>query len=382
MGWAATLVQSLWHSKKKPSAVQLLFNLSLISVSVGAGSLAFNATFMQELVPNRLLRMLVAALTYFVVNTSGLSGVIGLTERLSVWYVWRTSCLWLFPHYMLSASVVTLVEYLMRVVGTEAALLVLAPAYLVYQTFSLHIKRLNEALDRAAQDTKHAEETASLHLRTIRALALAIEAKDQTTAEHLHRVQTYAMGLAEDFGLQPEEMNALRAAAILHDVGKVAVPEQIISKPGQLTPEEFAKMKLHTIVGAEIVTSADFPFAVAPLVRGHHEKWDGSGYPDGLKGEEIPLGARILTAVDCLDALASDRQYRRAMPLDKAMSIIAAESGRFRSPSRRGAPPTVPRTRKLGQEHLAAEWRDVLHKRYGGPGPSSRRWVCCRIALH
>jgi putative nucleotidyltransferase with HDIG domain len=145
-------------------------------------------------------------------------------------------------------------------------------------------------------------------------------------------VQTYAIELGKDFDLPPEEMDALRAAAILHDVGKLAVPEYIISKPGKLTPGEFAKMKIHTVVGAEIVESVNFPFAVAPLVRSHHEKWDGSGYPDGLKGEEIPFGARILTAVDCLDALASDRQYRKAMPLDQAMSIIVAESGKSFDP--------------------------------------------------
>ncbi len=127
-------------------------------------------------------------------------------------------------------------------------------------------------------------------------------------------------------------MEALGAAAVLHDVCKLAVPEHIISKPGKLTPDEFAKMKIHTIVGAEIVQSVNFPFEVTPLVRSHHEKWDGTGYPDGLRGEEIPLGARILTAVDCLDALISDRQYRKAMPLDRAMSIIEAESGKSFDP--------------------------------------------------
>jgi putative nucleotidyltransferase with HDIG domain len=149
---------------------------------------------------------------------------------------------------------------------------------------------------------------------------------------HLHRVQTYAIELGKDFGLSPGEMEGLQAAAILHDVGKLAVPEHIISKPGKLTPDEFAKMKIHTVVGAEIVERVNFPFVVAPLVRSHHEKWDGSGYPDGLKGEEIPIGARILSAVDCLDALASDRQYRKAMPIEKAMSIIVAESGKAFDP--------------------------------------------------
>jgi diguanylate cyclase (GGDEF)-like protein/putative nucleotidyltransferase with HDIG domain len=127
-------------------------------------------------------------------------------------------------------------------------------------------------------------------------------------------------------------VHALQAASILHDIGKLAVPDYIISKPGKLTPAEFDKMKVHTVVGAEILEQVAFPYPVAPIVRSHHEKWDGSGYPDGLKAEDIPIGARILSAVDCLDALASDRQYRRALPLDEAMNYVAGLSGRSFDP--------------------------------------------------
>ena len=124
----------------------------------------------------------------------------------------------------------------------------------------------------------------------------------------------------------------MHAAALLHDIGKLAVPEHIISKPGRLTPEEFEKMKIHTLVGAEILERVRFPYPVVPIVRAHHEKWDGSGYPMGLKGAEIPIGARILSAVDYLDALASDRQYRRALPLRDVMQKLAAESGKSFDP--------------------------------------------------
>src|SRR5438105_9569311 len=168
---------------------------------------------------------------------------------------------------------------------------------------------------------------APLHLRTIEALALAIEAKDHTTHDHLQRVRVYAIEVAKELGVSSAELEALTAAALLHDIGKLAVPEHIISKPGRLTPEEFEKMKIHPLVGAEILEEVKFPYPVVPIVRAHHEKWDGSGYPFGLAGEEIPVGARILTAVDCLDALASDRQYRRALPLDQAMGQLAADAG-------------------------------------------------------
>jgi diguanylate cyclase (GGDEF)-like protein/putative nucleotidyltransferase with HDIG domain len=169
-------------------------------------------------------------------------------------------------------------------------------------------------------------------MRTIEALALAIEAKDHTTHEHLRRVRVYAVEVGKQLGLSERDLEALKAAALLHDIGKLAVPEHIISKPGRLTQEEFEKMKIHPVVGAEILEQVSFPYPVAPIVRAHHEKWDGSGYPYGLRGEEIPIGARILSAVDCLDALASDRQYRRAMSLDDAMNEVVAQAGKSFDP--------------------------------------------------
>src|SRR6185295_2251599 len=182
-------------------------------------------------------------------------------------------------------------------------------------------------LDRLEKEKKHVEDMAGLHLRTIEALALAIEAKDHTTHDHLCRVQVYALEVGREMNLSDLELEALQAAAVLHDIGKLAVPEHIISKPGKLTPEEFEKMKTHPIVGAEILERVAFPYPVVPIVAAHHERWDGAGYHKGLSGEGIPIGARILAAVDCLDALASDRQYRRALPLDEAMEIVKEQSG-------------------------------------------------------
>jgi putative nucleotidyltransferase with HDIG domain len=168
---------------------------------------------------------------------------------------------------------------------------------------------------------------AALHLRTIEGLALAIEAKDQNTHDHLCRVRVYAAGIASELKLSQDEREALMAAALLHDIGKLAVPEYIINKPGRLTPEEFDKIKIHPIVGAEILKRVSFPYPVDPIVRSHHEQWDGCGYPDGLKGEQIPVGARILAVVDCFDALASDRPYRRALTLPDALAHVQRLSG-------------------------------------------------------
>lgn len=332
MGLAATVAQSYGRTRRRPGIIQAVFNCSVITVSIGASAFAFHSPAVGAVIPGELARLMLAASAYFVTNTLPVAAVIALTEPVSLWNVWRQSYAWSFPHHLLGACLVRAVEFFRSFAGFEAGLMILPVVYLVYRTYVMHVRGLQDAVARAEQERRHAEETTNLHLRTIRALALAIEAKDKTTGEHLHRVQTYAVELGKEFGLSPSEMEALTAAAILHDVGKLAVPEWIISKPGKLTPEEFAKMKIHTVVGAEIVQSVNFPFDVTPLVRAHHEKWDGTGYPDGLKGEEIPMGARILTAVDCLDALASDRQYRKALPFDKAMGIVEAESGKSFDP--------------------------------------------------
>src|SRR6185295_15195764 len=182
-------------------------------------------------------------------------------------------------------------------------------------------------IDRIETTNRHAEQMAELHLKTIEALAIAIDAKDEVTPDHVHRVQIYATGLARLFGLSEPELEALKAGALLHDIGKLAVPDYILNKPGPLTPAEFDKMKIHTVVGAEILERVGFPYPVVPVVRHHHERWDGRGYPDGLRGDEIPMTARILTLSDCFDAVREDRNYRKAMTRDEALTMLSEGSG-------------------------------------------------------
>jgi putative nucleotidyltransferase with HDIG domain len=320
IGLVSTLAQFYWKPARRLKLVQLVFNLSHVTVCGAAAYGAYKVVAIYVTHAAGPLALLAAAVTHFLCGTAAMAIIIGLTEDKTIEKVWKESYLWLFPYYLVGAAIAGLVSFLNRHIGWQASLLVLPPIYLLYRSYRLYLGKLEA-------EKVHAEKVSGLHLRTIEALALAIEAKDQTTGEHLQRVRIYAMELARDLGLSEDETEALQAASVLHDIGKLAVPEHIISKPGKLTPAEFEKMKIHPIVGAEILEQVDFPYPVVPIVRAHHEKWDGSGYPNGLRGEEIPIGARILAAVDCLDALASDRQYRRALPLDDAMAKVASEAG-------------------------------------------------------
>jgi diguanylate cyclase (GGDEF)-like protein/putative nucleotidyltransferase with HDIG domain len=204
-------------------------------------------------------------------------------------------------------------------------------AWAIHQAFSLALlsvtifasaQVLVLAWSRLSLKTRETEELSRIHFATAEALATAIDAKDQTTHCHVRRVVIYAAGMGEVLGLSQAEIGALKAGALLHDVGKLAVPAHIINKPGRLTPAEFEKMKLHTTVGAQILSRIDFPYPVTPIVRHHHERWDGLGYPDGLKGEQIPVTARIISVVDCFDSVREDRPFRRGMTRDEAIAFL------------------------------------------------------------
>src|SRR5579862_8782947 len=286
IGLASTLAQFYWKPARRVKLVQLIFNLSQVTVSSAVAYGAYQLIVIYVLHAPGPLALLVAAITHFGCNTAAMSTIIGLTEDKPIFKVWTDVYLWSFPYYMVGAAAAGLVHFLNRHIGWQSSLLVLPPIYLLYRSYRLYLGKLET-------EKQHAEQVSHLHLRTIEALALAIEAKDETTGDHLQRVRIYSMELAKELGLSPDETEALQAASVLHDIGKLAVPEHIISKPGKLTPEEFEKMKIHPIVGAEILEQVDFPYPVAPIVSSHHEKWDGTGYPYGLKGESIPIGARI-----------------------------------------------------------------------------------------
>ena len=207
-----------------------------------------------------------------------------------------------------------------RQFGYEFGLILVPMIVLGNIFFEVHVRRLS-------QKTREIIEASRLHLATVEALATAIDARDQVSVGHVRRTQIFAVGIGTAIGLNDGELNALRAGALLHDIGKLAVPEHILNKPGRLTSAELEKTKIHANVGASILGKVGFPYPVVPTVKHHHEHWDGSGYPDGLCGDRIPITARILAVADAYDALRGARPYRAAVSREDACNFLRSRAG-------------------------------------------------------
>ncbi|HIM52517.1 MAG TPA: HD domain-containing protein [Acidobacteria bacterium] len=328
-----SLVISFWLARRRPDPLRVLFNLSAPALSIWLGANAFfSIAGMRPLVDEGsqlgeiALPLLVFTVVYFLTN-SGLTALAIFFEKSdSPFRIWHKHFRWLSLNYFGGASLAALIVVYTRDIDLVFVGIMTPLLLVLYFTFRTSMARVEDA-------NRHLAELNSLHLSTIETLAMAINAKDQVTHGHVRRVQFYATELARAMGVRDKkEIRAIEEASLLHDMGKLAVPEYILNKPGPLTPAEFEKMKRHTSIGAEILSAIEFPYPVVPIVRHHHESWDGTGYPDGVKGEAIPIGARILSVVDCFDALTSDRPYRPRMPDDRAMQIIADRSGTMYDP--------------------------------------------------
>src|SRR5262249_6952592 len=251
---------------------------------------------------------------------------VGLDTGQSPVNVWRNNFRWLGVGYLGAGSTAFCLILLVQQRSLIAATMVLPLLGIFHLTLRSTFGRLEDA-------KRHLGDMDRLYLSTVETLAMAIDAKDDVTHSHVRRVQAYAVGLARALGVNDEQdVKAIEAAALLHDTGKLAVPEHILNKPGKLTAAEFERVKTHVDVGADILSLVDFPYPVVPIVRAHHENWDGSGYPRGITGADIPIGARILSVVDCFDALTSDRPYRRRMTDAAAIEILLERRGRMYDP--------------------------------------------------
>lgn len=318
------IIVQYWFAGSPRRPRKLLVNLGIESTAAAAATFAFHSV-VPGVASSIAIRLFLAGAAFFVAKTFPAAVITAMEQGTRVGRTWKERYFGSFPHFLIGASAAGFVSIRNSFLHWEACLLIAPILYVLYRAHRLQKSGIEN-------ERRHFLEMREFQLRTIETLALTVEAKDDLMGGHLNRVQIYATELGKDLGLSDLEVEALRAAALLHDIGKLAVPDSILKKPDRLTPQEFTKIKVHPVVGAEILEHAHFPYPVAPIVRAHHEKWEGSGYPDGLKGEKIPIGARILSTVDCLDALISDREYRPALSLEQAMAMIDAESGRSYDP--------------------------------------------------
>ena len=381
----SALSQCHVNSKERNASYRTLFSMASLVVTVQGAGLVFTAlggrigTAMDA---GQLARPLVgAATTYFLLNTGFVAMAIALSSRERVRTVWQANFLWSAPSYFVGAGVAALAVTVIQHTGYWLAPLTFAPLYLTYRTYKVYLGRIED-------EQRHVEQTSELHLATIEALARAIDAKDQTAHMHIRRVQLYATALARAVNLGESEIQGVKTAALLHDIGKLAVPEHILSKPGPLTQEEFQKIRIHPQVGAEIIAAVPFPYPVAPLILSHHERWDGKGYPQGLKAEEIPLGARILTIVDYFDAVTTERPYHKALTHEGATGLLKHEAGRALDPDARRRASSSCSRRCSAQ--AAEEEAPVRAARAGGDdrrrraldGPRARVGLAERVREH
>ena len=308
------------------------FSAGMISLSAAMGGYGLHAVLrygfaeksVGQVYPFRAatVALLIGSIVQVIVNWGLLSTLLALRHDNSILREWKEKLVWAVPMFLPTGTAATLLYLALHYDGFVMAMIggpILIAIYFGHRRYGESIQERIRVMEKG-------------HRETIEALAVAINAKDKVTHEHVLRVQIYAAGVARLLKCNDGEIEALKAGALLHDIGKIAVPDYILNKPGKLTAEEFEKMKLHTTVGAQILGRVGFPFPVVPVVRHHHERWDGKGYPDGLSGDEIPLTARILSVVDCFDAVREDRQYRKAMTREEAIEFIMSGSGTMYDP--------------------------------------------------
>jgi putative nucleotidyltransferase with HDIG domain len=327
------LIISLWLWRKGIGIHKVLFNMAAPALSIWpAAQLFFSVTGVPPLTQGAaelsalLPGLLLFAAVYFLLNSWLMATAVSFEEASSPLEIWRHNFLWLCLSFFSGASVSILLVSVSREIDLTALAVIVPLLIISYLTYHTSMARVEDA-------NRHVDELNHLYLSTIETLAMAIDAKDQVTHGHIRRVQEYSVALARRMGVDDENLiQAIEAASLLHDMGKLAVPEHILNKPGKLTIAEFEVMKTHAAVGADLLAAIEFPYPVVPIVRHHHESWDGSGYPDRLIGTDIPIGARILSVVDCFDALTSDRPYRKRLSDSEAITILQQRRGAMYDP--------------------------------------------------
>lgn len=319
-----TVITSIF-ARRRPSIhlYQIIFNTSSMVCAAWIYSNIYHllnpgqSTQIQDII----LPAAVLTATFFLLNSLLTSTAMSWAVGDRVFGFWTRNCLPLAIDFSVSSVIGTLIVSLSHI--NRYMPLGAAPLIMVGWGWN----KINKA--RAMEAERHLKDQEQLYLRTVESLALAVDAKDQTTYGHIRRVRAYALRLAKLCGItNSDELKAIETGSLLHDIGKLAIDDYLLNKPGRLSKQEFEKMKLHAAAGDEILQEVRFPFPVAQYVRCHHEQWDGLGYPDGLKGEQIPLGARILTIADAFDAIRSSRPYKVSFGVQDSIELLRAKAGK------------------------------------------------------
>jgi diguanylate cyclase (GGDEF)-like protein/putative nucleotidyltransferase with HDIG domain len=320
IAFTVTLIGELREFRGGYQLVPMLYSIASITVGISTAHTVYRMTSLMRF--NAVFPAPALASAFVLLFNFGLTTTLLKGYSTPFIGVYRRECRSLLPWFIAAAYLAYLVRCAAVETGYHPALIALPILF---------------ALDRgyrawSVEKAEHRRDLEALHLHTLETLAVAIDTRDHTTQMHLRRVQIYATEVGRELGLNETELQSLNIAALLHDIGKLGIPDYILLKPGPLTVEEREKMKTHPEIGADMLLRMKYPESVREIVGGHHEKWDGTGYPKGLRHEEIPIGARILSAVDCLDALSSERPYRGAMTLEEAMEAVRNEKGKSFDP--------------------------------------------------
>jgi putative nucleotidyltransferase with HDIG domain len=327
-------VISLWMRDENRSPLRSLFNVCAVALAIWLSAQGFFWLVgvapgdLNHLLPleEHLWQLFTLAASYFLLNSWLVAIALAFEKRQSLFTLWWQNFPWFSLNYFGGVSVAALLVSYTKSVDLSAIGIIVPLLLITYFTHRTSLGRIEDS-------KRHVEQLSDLYLSTIETLAMAVDAKDQITHGHIRRVQVYAIELAKLLGVKDErQLKAIEAAALLHDMGKLAIPEHILNKPGKLTGAEFEKMKLHADIGADLLSAVKFPYPVVPIVRHHHEHWNGKGYPAGISGTDIPLGARILSVVDCFDALTSDRPYRPRLSTEEAFATILEGRGTLYDP--------------------------------------------------
>ena len=341
---ASELTIAALRAIRREKTVRWTFDLGALGLA-GAGAAVVYRSFSPGPGGMVILAAMLGGLSYYAINVPLLTMVMSLSEGSRPGAVWRERLAWLWPHFTIFGGLAGGVVLTYRVMGPYALLVFSAPLVVVWLTEKQYVDRSRASVEELRRSNEQAqlvnrqlraaltrneqlmERMRQAHLSTIASLARTIEAKDPYTGGHTDRVARTAYLLARDLGLAADTLEAVKVGGVIHDIGKIGIPDAILLKPGRLTDEEFAHMRKHPEISSYILEQLDFPDVVNHMARSHHERYDGGGYPDGLAGEDIPLEARILSVTDALDAMTSDRPYRKAMSLDTAIAEIRKKRG-------------------------------------------------------